>query len=277
MIAYGFDAVEAEGKLDVQSDAARSGCGDSTRGTALTRRARAASRRSARRRPRRSGGSGSAIPMRRRPMTTAWRRRLSRRRGGCGHGSRPAAGADPVRGAGHRRAAAGRGPGGARQPQLQLPPVGAELGAGEMCRGPMDPHGASTGFWTGARATCRRCGSSPARRSRATSRSARRAHVLPAASSRFSHLHGPAASDRGGTAPRAACRGGGDAMAGRVAVYKAPGPDGFTLNRLVDRGAVAGTLLTPLARRAGVFGIAARRSGADRLGRCCRRRRRRRC
>jgi hypothetical protein len=31
-----------------------------------------------------------------------------------------------------------------------------------------------------------------------------------------------------------------------VAVYKAPGPDGFTLNRLIDRGAVAGTLLTPL-------------------------------
>jgi hypothetical protein len=33
---------------------------------------------------------------------------------------------------------------------------------------------------------------------------------------------------------------------GEVAVYKAPGPDGFTLNRLIDRGAVAGTLLTPL-------------------------------
>jgi hypothetical protein len=33
---------------------------------------------------------------------------------------------------------------------------------------------------------------------------------------------------------------------GSVAVYKAPGPDGFTLNRLVERGAVAGTLETPL-------------------------------
>jgi hypothetical protein len=34
---------------------------------------------------------------------------------------------------------------------------------------------------------------------------------------------------------------------GSVAVYKAPGPDGFVLNRLVERGAIAGTLLTPLA------------------------------
>jgi hypothetical protein len=33
---------------------------------------------------------------------------------------------------------------------------------------------------------------------------------------------------------------------GSVAVYKAPGPDGFVLNRLVERAAVAGTLLTPL-------------------------------
>jgi hypothetical protein len=33
---------------------------------------------------------------------------------------------------------------------------------------------------------------------------------------------------------------------GSVAVYTAPGPDGYTLNRLVDRGAVAGMLLTPL-------------------------------
>jgi hypothetical protein len=76
---------------------------------------------------------------------------------------------------------------------------------------------------------------------------------VPAASSCFPHLHGPAASDRRGSAPRAACRGRGDAMAGSVAVYKAPGPDGFTLNRLVDRGAVAGTLLTPLA--AGLVGL----------------------
>jgi hypothetical protein len=50
-------------------------------------------------------------------------------------------------------------------------------------------------------------------------------------------------------------------MAGRVAVYKAPGPDGFTLNRLVDRGAMAGTLLTPLPPAGRVCGIAARRSG----------------
>ncbi len=34
---------------------------------------------------------------------------------------------------------------------------------------------------------------------------------------------------------------------GPVAVYKAPGPDGFVLNRLVERAAVAGTLETPLA------------------------------
>ncbi len=40
---------------------------------------------------------------------------------------------------------------------------------------------------------------------------------------------------------------------GSVAVYKAPGADGFTLNRIVERGAVAGTLLTPLA--AGPVGL----------------------
>jgi hypothetical protein len=33
---------------------------------------------------------------------------------------------------------------------------------------------------------------------------------------------------------------------GSVAVYSAAGADGFTLNRLIERGAVAGTLLTPL-------------------------------
>jgi hypothetical protein len=34
---------------------------------------------------------------------------------------------------------------------------------------------------------------------------------------------------------------------GPVAVWRAPGPDGFELNRIVDRGAIAGTLETPLA------------------------------
>ncbi|MDG4649811.1 glycoside hydrolase TIM-barrel-like domain-containing protein [Roseibacterium sp. SDUM158017] len=34
---------------------------------------------------------------------------------------------------------------------------------------------------------------------------------------------------------------------GPVAVWKAPGPDGFTLNRIVERGALAGRLETPLA------------------------------
>ena len=41
---------------------------------------------------------------------------------------------------------------------------------------------------------------------------------------------------------------------GTVAVYSAPGPDGFTLNRLMERRAVIGTLLTPLAgARAGLW------------------------
>jgi len=33
---------------------------------------------------------------------------------------------------------------------------------------------------------------------------------------------------------------------GSVAVYKAPGPDGYSLNRMIERGAIAGRLVTPL-------------------------------
>lgn len=41
---------------------------------------------------------------------------------------------------------------------------------------------------------------------------------------------------------------------GAAAVYSAPGPDGFTLNTLVERGAVAGRLETPLfAQRPGIW------------------------
>ncbi len=50
-----------------------------------------------------------------------------------------------------------------------------------------------------------------------------------------------------------------DPWPGSAAVYSAPGPDGFTLNKLVDQPAIVGTLQQPLfAQRSGVWD----RSGA---------------
>jgi len=50
-----------------------------------------------------------------------------------------------------------------------------------------------------------------------------------------------------------------DPWPGTAAVYSAPGPDGFTLNKLVEQPAVVGTLLTPLlAQKSGIWD----RSGA---------------
>ncbi|GAA5079338.1 glycoside hydrolase TIM-barrel-like domain-containing protein [Roseibacterium beibuensis] len=53
-----------------------------------------------------------------------------------------------------------------------------------------------------------------------------------------------------------------DPWPGSAAVYSAPGPDGFELNKLVEQGAVAGTLETPLfAAKPGIWD----RSGAVRV------------
>jgi hypothetical protein len=54
---------------------------------------------------------------------------------------------------------------------------------------------------------------------------------------------------------------------GSVAVYKAPGPDGFVLNRLVERGAIGRDAADATCRRPGrCLGSGRSGSGADRLG-----------
>jgi hypothetical protein len=214
MIAYGFDAVEAGGRLTFRALPREAGGTLTDADTALSEDGAGGITQSARRRPKRSGGSGSATPTAKRAMTTAWRGDPARRRGGCGHGPRPAAGADPVRGAGHRRTAAGGGPGGARQPQFSLPPR-CGLSAGEidrvarridMAHRPCPRPGRARHAGRPGRAEHGRAERRPGRE--------RHRDALPAAAPRFSHLHGPAASDRRGGAARTASGHRGDALAG---------------------------------------------------------------
>jgi hypothetical protein len=280
MIAYGFDAVETEGKLTFRAASRIAGAELDEPGTALSEE-----------------GAGGVTQIRAAKAETIGRLRIGYTDAEASYDDRvaeavfPGDGTDAVTEIGlplalipseahrHRRTAAGGGAGGARQPQLlSCRPSMRYLGAGEIVS---RPDGST---WRIDRVLDRsardvqavRVEPSTAEPSDITDAAPAPTSFLPPLPVFPIFMDLPLLTgEEQPHAPHIAVAA--TPWPGEVAVYKAPGPDGFTLNRLIDRGAVAGTLLTPLPPAGRVCGIAARRSGCGSPRARCRRRRRRRC